>query len=260
MSNSAQFSNQLEGILTRIDEPLKIRVRVRNGREIFSVSSPSENVLLREAANLLAERVQSEIPTNLLGYLKGRGEQQAFNIVYKKYNEGKFIATADIYKFFPSVCLKRMAGILRKNGIDRRIIISSYLADRRLNYAKGLVTGIPTSPILASLYLKPIVDKLNFEGWEFIFYADNFFGFAESKAAAEELLLSLKLALGEHSYYKRCLKLNTGLGKGPRIYSPFSTIELLGSVIRKDGILPNPKNSALYYSQKIKSLKGAKNG
>lgn len=189
-----------------------------------------------------------------MGYVRGRGEAQAFRRIHSEQQLGKFVVAADIHSFFPSIDTKRLLSLMLHHGIDRKALITRFQRNGRLIVCRGLPMGVATSPVLASLYLKPIVERLNSEGWQFLFFADNFFGFVSSRNEGCALLNRLVQMFREHSHRSRQLKLSSKSGKEPMIFGPDDSLAALGAVLSGKRVLPNPKNSATYYGQKLKYL------
>lgn len=127
---------------------------------------------------------EAEFVEHSYGFRPGRGAQQALERVEKLLKEGQtWIVDADIKGYFDNIPQDRLMALVRERISDGKLLalIEAFLQQGVMESGrgwqpttKGTPQGAVLSPLLANLYLHPLDQLAQSQGWRMTRYADDF--------------------------------------------------------------------------------------
>jgi RNA-directed DNA polymerase len=127
---------------------------------------------------------EAEFVEHSYGFRPGRGAQQALERVEKLLKEGQtWVVDADIKGYFDNIPQDRLMALVRERISDGKLLalIEAFLQQGVMESGrgwqpttKGTPQGAVLSPLLANLYLHPLDQLAQSQGWRMTRYADDF--------------------------------------------------------------------------------------
>ena len=158
---------------------------IPKGRKRRIITAPK--VALKIIQKWLAVHISQkwESPDDVFGFVPGKSHIQAAS----RHLGAKWIVSADIENFFPSVSRKRVEQALRQLGYQDSFSLNAISS--LFCYKSGLAQGAPSSPVISNVVLNTLDENLsNFaktNGCTYTRYADDIV-FSGSEGSPEELL------------------------------------------------------------------------
>jgi len=199
------------------------------GKRKLRVPCVRDRVVLRSAAQVLAEQYEAHFSANSYAYRPGRSVQMALGAVRALMSVGRtWVGDTDIAACFDSVDHDKLMQLIEQQVRDQQFCnfmnsALSALADPETP-GKGIPQGSPLSPVLCNVYLDALDHAANSRGLVMVRYADDFVILAESEAEARDGLRWCS----EYLMTELALELNA---EKTHIIPPGTQAEFLGGII-----------------------------
>ena len=170
---------------------------IPKGREKRYITAPK--VALKTIQKWLAVHISQkwESPDDVFGFVPGKSHIQAAS----RHLGAKWIVSADIENFFPSVSRKRVGQALLQLGYQDEFSLNEFTS--LFCYGIGLAQGAPSSPVISNIVLstldKNLSDLATTNGCTFTRYADDIV-FSGSDGSPENLLEELCTLITEDGW------------------------------------------------------------
>lgn len=191
-------------------EPMPVR-RVwipKGGGKLRPLGIPTivDRVVQTSLRNVLEPIFERKFVTASYGFRPGRGCKDALREVARALKAGKtWVVDVDIEQYFDSIPHERLIDEVAIDIADGSILklIRKYLAQdvmdgiKRWRPEKGTPQGAVISPLLANIYLHPVDEAMQSDGYEMIRYADDMVVLCTSQEQADRALERLGELLTE---------------------------------------------------------------
>ncbi|MEA3350515.1 MAG: reverse transcriptase domain-containing protein, partial [Chloroflexota bacterium] len=169
--------------------PLRVRkIPKRNRREwrVLRIPTVTDRILMRAVLQVLYPILEDKFLDCSFGYRPGIGLKDAVNrILILRVNEYNWVLDADIDDYFNQVDQHILMSFLHEDLPDQSLfhLIRSWLKVGRPDpqNAKGIPMGSPLSPVLANVFLHRLDQKIIWDGYRVVRYADDFLVFAQKE-------------------------------------------------------------------------------
>ena len=211
-SNLRRLADEIASGRYRTLPVLRIRPRfLATSDRALVVPTVRDRVLQRAIAELLAPKIDPDLPPACRAFRKGASARGAADDVGAWISEGfPWVLRTDVKAFFdsirPELVLERLQSYVDPAGLrflDRLLRQKIYDHDQVSDLA-GIAQGSPLSPLLANLYLKEVDEVLSAELPRYVRYCDDILALTAEEAAAREararveaLIAPLGLTLNE---------------------------------------------------------------
>jgi RNA-directed DNA polymerase len=210
-----QFEKQLERNIEKLErslkegeyQPQKIRrvyipkpgSKEKRGLGIPTVRDRVVQASVRQTIEPIFER---EFSNNSYGFRPGRSCKKALRRVDEAMKEGKeCVVEVDIKRYFDRIPHDKLMERVKERVADGRTLqmIESFLGQgvmegmEEWNPEEGTPQGAVISPLLANIYLNPLDQQMEAEGYEMIRYADDFVVMCRSEAEAKKALKRIQV-------------------------------------------------------------------
>lgn len=191
-------------------EPMPVR-RVwipKGGGKLRPLGIPTivDRVVQTSLRNVLEPIFERKFVTASYGFRPGRGCKDALREVARALKAGKtWVVDVDIEQYFDSIPHERLIDEVAIDIADGSILklIRKYLAQdvmdgiKRWRPEKGTPQGAVISPLLANIYMHPVDEAMQSDGYEMIRYADDMVVLCTSQEQADRALERLGELLTE---------------------------------------------------------------
>jgi RNA-directed DNA polymerase len=208
-----QLANLSEQLRNGQYEPMKIRrvyIPKIGSHELRPLGVPTirDRVVQTALKNALEPIFEKEFSTNSYGGRPGRSTKDALRHVQRLLDEGRtWVVDVDIARYFDTIPHEQMLAGVAERVADGRVLdlVARFLKQEVLgatpSYATDEPVGTPQgaviSPLLANIYLNPIDQIMQAEGYAMVRYVDDSVVVCTSRQEAERAMERLRELLGE---------------------------------------------------------------
>ena len=161
--------------------PAMIRSRTVKGKQRDTVLLDSPDRLLHEAVRPLLDRaIEPLLAGSAHGYRRGRGVRTAATAVATLLAGGaRYVLRTDVAAFFPSVDWGVLDALLSEvlspelAELCGALVRAPIRGEAPYSRSRGLLLGLPLSPLLANLYLAGVDSAVEAAGVGYVRYADD---------------------------------------------------------------------------------------
>lgn len=194
-------------------EPMKIRrvyIPKLGSHELRPLGVPTirDRVVQTALKYVLEPIFEREFSPNSYGGRPGRSAKDALRHVQRLLAEGRtWVVDVDIARYFDTIPHERMLAEVEKKIADSRVLdlVARFLKQEVLgatpSYATNEQVGTPQgaviSPLLANIYLNPIDQIMEAEGYAMVRYVDDSVVMCTSRSEAERAMERLRDLLAE---------------------------------------------------------------
>ena len=215
-----------------------------------------DRVIQQALAQVLEPLFDSEFSDRSYGFRKRRGAHDAVKQAREYLKQGYPVAVdMDLAKFFDTVNFDILMHRVNRKVSDpvvRRLIWRFLRAGVMENgqvspSEKGVLQGVPLSPLLANIVLHDLDMELEKRGHKFVRYADDFLVLVKSVRAGRRVMDSLT------RFLDRKLRLTVNPVKSK--VAPLNQCRFLGFTLRRKKIVWSDKSEAKF-RRRVKELTG----
>jgi group II intron reverse transcriptase/maturase len=191
---------------------LEVEIPKNDGRKRRKLGIPTVNdrVAQQVIKNYLEQRFEAEFSPQSYGYRPLKSAHQAVEQVRKNVRHYHWVIDMDISGFFDNMSHDLLQRAIGRHVEEKwaKMYITRWLqapiedrkGNKRSRDGKGTPQGGVISPLLANLFLHYAFDKwfeITSPNLRFVRYADDIIVHCNSQKEAEEVLIAIKLRLGE---------------------------------------------------------------
>jgi len=190
---------------------LEVEIPKDDGRKRkLGIPTVNDRVAQQVLKNYLEQRFEAEFSPRSYGYRPLKSAHQAVEQVRINVRNYHWVIDMDISGFFDNMSHDLLQRAIERHVQEKwvKMYITRWLqapiedrkGTRRTRDGKGTPQGGVISPLLANLFLHYAFDKwleITYPNLCFVRYADDIIVHCNSQAEAEEVLLAIKLRLGE---------------------------------------------------------------
>jgi group II intron reverse transcriptase/maturase len=191
---------------------LEVEIPKNDGRKRRKLGIPTVNdrVAQQVIKNYLEQRFEAEFSPESYGYRPLKSAHQAVEQVRKNVRHYHWVIDMDISGFFDNMSHDLLQRAIERHVEEKwaKMYITRWLqapiedrkGNKRSRDGKGTPQGGVISPLLANLFLHYAFDKwfeITSPNLRFVRYADDIIVHCNSQTEAEEVLIAIKLRLGE---------------------------------------------------------------
>lgn len=190
---------------------LEVEIPKNDGRKRkLGIPTVNDRVAQQVLKNYLEQRFEAEFSPESYGYRPLKSAHQAVDQVRRNVRHYHWVIDMDISGFFDNMSHDLLQRAIERHVQEKwaKMYITRWLQapieDRKGNTrtrdGKGTPQGGVISPLLANLFLHYAFDKwleITYPNLCFVRYADDIIVHCNSQAEAEEVLIAIKLRLGE---------------------------------------------------------------
>jgi len=190
---------------------LEVEIPKGDGRKRkLGIPTVNDRVAQQVIKNYLEQRFEAEFLPQSYGYRPLKSAHQAVEQVRKNVRHYHWVIDMDISGFFDNMSHDLLQRAIERHVQEKwaKMYITRWLqapiedrkGTKRTRDGKGTPQGGVISPLLANLFLHYAFDKwleITYPDLCFVRYADDIIVHCNSQAEAEEVLIAIKLRLGE---------------------------------------------------------------
>ena len=169
----------------------------RSEKRPLGIPTVRDRIVQTALKDLLEPIFEGEFADNSYGFRPNKGAKDALRKLQDLLNEGyTYVVDADIKSYFDNIPHDKLEARVKEKVTDNGILslIDSYLRAEIMEEAKswtpdgGTPQGAVISPLLANIYLNPLDQLMEDNGYNLIRYADDFVVLCRTKDKAREAL------------------------------------------------------------------------
>jgi group II intron reverse transcriptase/maturase len=190
---------------------LEVEIPKNDGRKRkLGIPTVNDRVAQQVLKSYLEQRFEAEFSPQSYGYRPLKSAHQAVEQVRKNVRRYHWVIDMDISGFFDNMSHELLQKAIERHVEEKwaKMYITRWLqapiedrkGNKRNRDGKGTPQGGVISPLLANLFLHYAFDKwlgITYPNLCFVRYADDIIVHCNSQAEAEEVLIAIKLRLGE---------------------------------------------------------------